>query len=144
MTAPRRRGPAVIDTDVFSSLLVPGSKLAASYQHLVVARQTFISFQTDAEIRFGAKLRGWGSARLVRMESTLASAEIVDSGPDLRDSYVQLRVECHRAGHPLAQKIHDSDRWVAATAIRLGLPLVSNDAIFDDVPGLVLETARNS
>jgi hypothetical protein len=28
----------------------------------------------------------------------------------------------------------------AATAVRLGIPLVSNDNIFRDVPGLELET----
>lgn len=49
-----------MDTDVYSSLLVPGSKIAVQYQSLIVARQTFISFQTEAEIRFGAQLRGWG------------------------------------------------------------------------------------
>jgi predicted nucleic acid-binding protein len=73
------------------------------------------------------------------MESRLAAAEIVDSGPELIETYVQLRVACQRAGHPLAQKIHNADRWVAATALRLELPLIANDRIFDDVPGLQLE-----
>lgn len=139
MTTSRRRGPAVVDTDVYSSLLVPESKIAVQYQSLIVARQTFISFQTEAEIRFGAQLRGWGRARLLRMESTLAAAEVIQSGPELIAVYVQLRTDCHRAGHPLAQKIHDADRWVAATALRLALPLVANDHIFNEVPGLRVE-----
>jgi predicted nucleic acid-binding protein len=133
------RGPAVIDTDVFSADLIPGSLLAARFRHLTLGRPTFISFQTAAEIRFGAMLRGWGASRLGRMESRLAAAEIVDSGPELIETYVQLRVACQRAGHPLAQKIHNADRWVAATALRLELPLIANDRIFDDVPGLQLE-----
>lgn len=139
MTSIGRRGPAVVDTDVFSADLVPGSLLAARYRSLTLERPTFISFQTAAEIRFGAQLRGWGTGRLQRMESRLAAAEVIDSGPELIETYVQLRVACHRAGHPLAQKIHDADRWVAATAIRLNLPLVANDGIFDDVPGLSVE-----
>jgi predicted nucleic acid-binding protein len=39
----------------------------------------------------------------------------------------------------LAQEIHDADRWVAATAVRLDLPLIANDKIFDDVSSLQLE-----
>lgn len=38
------------------------------------------------------------------------------------------------------QAHHDADGWVAATAIRLGVPLVSNDGIFANAPGLALET----
>ena len=129
----------VIDTDVFSADLIPGSLLAARFRQLTLGRPTFISFQTAAEIRFGAMLRGWGADRLRRMESRLAAAEVVDSGPELIETYVQLRVTCHRAGHPLAQKIHDADRWVAATALRLELPLIANDGIFDGVPGLQVE-----
>lgn len=142
MTARRWRGPAVIDTDVYSSELVPGSVLAERYRPLTVGRPTFISFQTAAEIRFGALRRGWGDARRVRMEARLAAAETVHSGPGLVALYAQLRADCFVAGHPLAQKIHDGDRWIAATALRLGLPLVSNDGIFEGVPGLVLESLR--
>ncbi|HTO00006.1 MAG TPA: PIN domain-containing protein [Microthrixaceae bacterium] len=133
------RGPAVVDTDVFSADLIPGSILALRYRSLTLGRPTFISFQTAAEIRFGAQLRGRGINRLRLMESRLAAAEVVDSGPELIEMYVKLRVACHRSGHPLAQKVHDADRWVAATAIRLDLPLIANDGVFDDVPGLLVE-----
>jgi predicted nucleic acid-binding protein len=44
-------------------------------------------------------------------------------------------------GHALSQREHDADRWIAATAIRLGIPLVSNDGVFAHAPGLVVETA---
>lgn len=144
MIVSRPRVPAVIDTDVYSSLLVPGSELAARYESLIVARQTFISFQTEAEIRFGAQLRGWGRARLLRMERALAAAEIVYAGPEVVEAYARLRTACHRVGHPLAQKVHDADRWVAATALRFDLPLVANDRIFDGVPGLRVERPQGS
>ena len=142
MTERRRRGPAVVDTDVYSAELVPGSALAARYGSLILGRPVFISFQTAAEIRFGALLRGWGRARLLQLEARLAAAETVHSGPALVAIQAQLRVDCRCSGHPLAHKIHDGDRWIAATAIRLGLPLVSKDAIFEDVPGLLVEALR--
>jgi predicted nucleic acid-binding protein len=49
-------------------------------------------------------------------------------------------VDCEAIGHALGQREHNADRWIAATALRLRVPLVSNDGIFRGVPGLVLES----
>ena len=57
--------------------------------------------------------------------------------------YAQLRADCEARGHALAQRAHTADRWIAATAIRLGVPLVSNDKIFREVPNLALESLAN-
>ena len=136
----RSRGPIVIDTDVFSADLVPGSRLAERYAPLITGRLAFISFQTAAELRYGAIRRGWGKPRMLRMGATIARVEVVHSGPELVAVYAQLRADCVAAGHALGQKAHTADRWIAATAIRLGIPLVSNDGIFRGAPGLQLET----
>jgi predicted nucleic acid-binding protein len=66
--------------------------------------------------------------------------QAVHSGPELVAVYAQLRADCVAAGHALGQKEHTADRWIAATAIRLGIPLVSNDGIFRGAPGVELET----
>jgi predicted nucleic acid-binding protein len=71
----------------------------------------------------------------------LASAEVVWPGPELLNAYVDLRVACERVGHALGQRGHDPDRWIAATALHLGVPLISHDGIFHGVPGLAFETA---
>ena len=76
---------------------------------------------------------------MVQLEARIGEAEVVHTGPDLVATYADLRVACQRDGHALSQREHDVDRWIAATAIRLGVPLVSNDGIFRDVPGLALE-----
>jgi predicted nucleic acid-binding protein len=114
------------------------------YEPLIVGRPAFISFQTAAELCYGAMLRGWGDARMLDLQARIAAAEVVHTGPDLIEVYARLRVVCRRAGHGLSQREHDADRWIAAAAIRLGPPLVSNDAIFEGVPGLVLESAHNA
>lgn len=93
-----------------------------------------------AEIRFGARLAGWGEHRLRSLEARLGAAEIVWAGSGLVDEYVALRHACVTSGHPLGQKIHEADRWVAATARWLGVPLVAHDAVFGDVPGLTVVT----
>lgn len=134
------RGPIVIDTDVFSADLVPRSRLTELYAPIIYGRPAFISFQTVAELRYGALRRGWGEARMLKLDAKIASAEVVHTGPELVLIYARLRADCEMQGHALGQREHTADRWIAATAIRLGVPLVSNDGIFRDAPGLKFET----
>lgn len=77
------------------------------------------------------------------MDAEIARAEVVHTGTDLVRTHVELRVACERIGHALGQRDHDADRWIAATALRLGVPLVSNDRIFEAAPGLVLEAVAS-
>lgn len=144
MSARSPRGPIVIDTDVFGAEIVPGSRLVAAYDPIIVGRPAFISFQTATELRYGALRRNWGPARMLKLEARINEAEIVHSGAELILIHAQLRADCERIGHALGQREHNADRWVASVALRLGIPLVSNDGIFRDVPGLTLETANNS
>ena len=92
----------------------------------------------------GAYRAGWGPTRLDRLDAKIAKAEVVWAGPALVERYARLRAECSLLGHALANKAHDADRWVAATAIYLGVPLVARDGVFRNVPGLNLETALTS
>jgi tRNA(fMet)-specific endonuclease VapC len=138
------RGPIVIDTDVFSADLVPGSKLAERYAPIITGRAAFISFQTVAELRYGALRRGWGTARMLKLDAKIQRAEVVHTGPELVLVCAQLRADCEAAGHALAQREHNADRWIAATALRLGITLVSNDTIFRGVPGLTLESVASA
>ena len=140
MTGPR--GPIVIDTDVYSADLSE-TALIAIYEPIIVGRLAFLSFQTVAELHFGALRRNWGAARMRKLDTKIAAAQVVHSGEDLVTTYAHLRAECVRLGHALGQREHDADRWIAATARRLGIPLVSNDRIFEGAPGLRLESARS-
>jgi predicted nucleic acid-binding protein len=135
------RSPIVIDTGVFGAALVTGSTLAVRYEPLIAGRPAFVSFQTVAELRFGALKRNWGVARMRQLDQRIAAAEVVYAGPELVALYAELRVACERAGLALGQREHDADRWIAATAMRLATPLVSDDRIFRGVPGLTVESA---
>lgn len=83
MATERGRRPVVVDTEVYSARLIPDSTLARRYEPLLVGRAEFVSFQTVAEVRCGALLRGWGAARLGRMEVAFGRIEIVYPGRDL-------------------------------------------------------------
>jgi predicted nucleic acid-binding protein len=134
-------GPIVVDTTVFGARLIKvRAGLARQHQPLIAGREAHISFVTEAELRFGARWAGWGEARLHRLEAVLASADAALPGPELIKASVSLRHQCMSTGHGLAQKEHEADRWVAATALWMGLPLGAHDGSFRDVPGLQLLT----
>ena len=135
------RGPVVVDTNVFGAGLTPRTApLAERYDRLVVGRNRYISFQTVMELEYGAARAGWGEPRRLRLTALIASSEVVWAGVELTQACAELRFACERIGHPLAQGGHNADLWIAATAVRLGLPLVSDDGLFDGVPGLLRET----
>jgi hypothetical protein len=56
VTAPGSRGAIVIDPDVFSADLVPTSRWAERSAPIITGRPAFISFQTAAELRYGASI----------------------------------------------------------------------------------------
>jgi len=51
-----------------------------------------------------------------------------------------VRTWCAKTGHGLGGKDHEADRWVAASAVWLDIPLVTHDAIFANVKDLTLLT----
>ncbi len=59
-------------------------------------------------------------------------------GPNGDGTSSLLRAECVAAGHGLAEKSNEADRWVAATARYVKVPLVSHDGVFVDAPGVEL------
>jgi predicted nucleic acid-binding protein len=130
----KSHGPIVIDTDVFSADLVPGSRLTELYAPIITGRPAFISFQTAAELRYGALRRGWGEARMLRLDAKIAMAEVVHSGPELVQVYARLRADCEAQGHALGQREHDADRWIASTALRLGCRLSPTTGSFETFP----------
>ncbi len=129
--------PVVIDT-MIAGALFSRRQLATKYEPHVHGRPLVISFVTVAELRFGALKANWGEARHAALEARLSSMTVVPSDSDLATVYAEMRVACERLGHGLGAKIHEADRWIASTAIRFGLPLVSHDGIFQDVPGLTV------
>jgi predicted nucleic acid-binding protein len=140
--------PVVVDTVLFGALLAGASQrrreLLRRYRQYLTGRPIVLAFPTVAELRYGAYKDGWGEARLRDLESRLREVQVVMPDNDLVEVCARLRLACKQRGHALHDKIHDADRWIAATAIRYGIPLVSDDGIFCDVPELrLLQVARD-
>lgn len=145
MSVRRRDSHVVVDTDVLSWLLdARPSPHADDAWRVVGRRQRVVSFVTVAELRYGALVAGWGELRLHRLERSLADLDIVHSTEALVHSYAELRTHATRIGHGLGHKIHEADRWVASTALALGLELVAGDGIFEGLPGLDVHRIRRA
>ncbi len=139
MTSRRASTHVVVDTDALSWALDPRPVPRAEAARARIADRTaVVSFVSVAEIRFGALRAGWGELRIRRLARSLADLDVVESDARLIDRYAELRAWASGGGHAIAQKIHEADRWVAATALALDLELVSGDRIFESIPGLVV------
>ncbi len=133
----------VVDTMVISWLFDDRpNPLGERYRDLISAQPVLLAFHTVMELRYGALRAGWGELRRRRLERGLAELTVVQPDDEMTTACAELRARCQRIGHALGDKVHDGDRWIAATAIRLGLPLVSHDALFDNAPGLQMITGR--
>lgn len=132
----------VVDTMVISWFFEdhPGA-LAEQYRELIAARPVLLAFQTVMELRYGALRANWGDLRCRRLERRIAELTVVQPDDEMVTTCARLRQSCRQVGHALGNKIHDGDRWIASAAIRLGLPLVSNDQIFLGAPGLAVLAA---
>lgn len=131
----------VADTMVVSALVNAGRDPGAAtrYRSVIDGRSVVVSFVTITEMRFGAIKAGWGEIRRRSLERVLARLVVVQPDDDLMLTCAELRASCLAAGHALGQKVHEADRWIAATAIALGVELISGDAVFENVAGLVLQ-----
>jgi len=128
----------VLDTDATSWLLDPRPlPQAEATRAFVGSRARVVSFVTVTELRYGDLRAGWGELRLRRLERSLGDLDVIQTNESLIKRCAALRNEAGRMGHPLDQKVHDADRWVAATALVLGLELVAGDGIFEGIPGSI-------
>lgn len=136
----------VVDTMVVSALVNErrDPATATEYRKLIDGRAVVISFVTVTEMRYGTLKANWGELRRRELERTLSRLVAVQPDDDLMTKCAELRDRCERDGVALGQKIHEADRWIAATALHLGVDLVSDDSVFENIDGLtVLSRSTN-
>jgi len=137
-----QKSAVVLDTMVVSAILNATRKPepAAEYSRLIARRRIVLSFATITELRYGALKANWSELRRRSLERSVAHFSIVQADDALMSTCARLRASCETDGHPLGQKLHEADRWIAATAIHLNLELVSDDRVFTSVNGLTVRS----
>ena len=128
----------VVDTDVASFLFKKDTRAALYARHLS-GHMLVISFQTLAEMELWALSAGWGARRKQQLEHYLRRYLVQDSSPALCRRWAEVLDDARRRGRPVAT----ADAWVAATAIFLNVPLVTNnESHFSSVPGLTVVSEK--
>jgi tRNA(fMet)-specific endonuclease VapC len=124
----------VVDTDVISFLLKDDTR-AQMYRPHLQDKMLVLSFMTVAELYQWAYQRNWGQKRLAWLEDRLHAFVIAPYDNDLCRRWATICVERQRSGKPISAQ----DAWIAATALRHEVPLVThNRADFSDITGLTI------
>jgi tRNA(fMet)-specific endonuclease VapC len=78
---------------------------------------------TVAEMRQGALDATWGPRKCDVLEAYLAEFSVLHSDNRLCSTWAAVRTESAHKGHPISS----ADAWIAATALVLRAPLVTNN-----------------
>jgi len=129
----------VVDTGVFSAALSRRRRARFEPQvRMIAGNQVFLAAVTVSELRYGALVAGWGQARRDRLEQAIEATTVVPVSDRLLTRAAELRHACRTAGHPLADRSHANDLWIATSAIHIGAPVLTADQVFAHTPGLEL------
>ena len=122
----------LLDTDVVSYLFKEDSRGELYAPHLI-DRELGIAIMTVAELFQWASMRQWGEKRIHQMETWLEQFTVLPV--DLETCRTWGAVRAYRSA--LGLPISPQDAWVAATALRYQLELVTHNAgDYQQIPGL--------
>ena len=126
----------LLDTDVFS-LFLRGDTRSVAYEPDVLGKVRCLSFASVAELRFGAIAAGWREPRRRQLEEAIGRTVILTGDDETTLRWAQVRAARQRLGRPIASE----DCWIAATALRHGLPLITHNGVhFEQIDGLKVIT----
>jgi predicted nucleic acid-binding protein len=111
----------------FASFAFRSGPLLAPYRPHLRGVDYVVSFQTVAEMRFGALVGRWSAQRRAVLEQFIAGLPIVGYSDSLATHWAELMSISRRAG----RRMECGDAWIAATALLLAAPLLTHDRDFD-------------
>jgi len=111
----------VLDTNIVSYLFKRDSRATLYAPHLL-DRELAIAMMTVAELFQWASLRNWGKSRVQRLEQHIERYTILPVDIDLCRQWAEVRATRSKAGLPISPQ----DGWIAATALRYKLALVTH------------------
>jgi len=113
----------VVDTDVASFVFKWHPEFAPRYVDVMRGSELIVSFMTVAEMRQGALDANWGPRRCAVLETYLADFSVLHTDSLLCSTWAAVRNESMRKGRQMSS----ADAWIAATALVLSAPLVTNN-----------------
>lgn len=115
----------LLDTTV-ASLLHPKKKqdaVRAQYEPHMQGQILALSFQTVAELWSWAEENNWGARHREGLERFIQRFLVIPYELELAKTWAQLSTHCKRIG----RRLEAGDAWIAATAVRFRIPLLTHD-----------------
>lgn len=120
---PTATAKLVVDTDVASFIFKWHPEFAPRYVDIIRGSELVVSFMTVAEMRQGALGANWGQRKRDMLEAYLADFSVLYSDSLLCATWAAVRNQSVRKGRQMGA----ADAWIAATALILSAPLVTNN-----------------
>ena len=134
-TDPSRRRVILVDTNVVSYRYRDDSRFGL-FKESLIGRVPAVSCVTYAEALKGAHDAKWPEKRIAQYEAYLRRHYmLIPIDRETAAGWARLVAECNGNGIELGC---DNDWWIAATALRHEIPLLTNDQTFRRVPGLAV------
>lgn len=122
----------LVDTNIIS-FLFKGDTRAQDYAAILTGQRLAVSFMTVAELFEWTKVRRWGPSRVRQLEDAMTKYLVLPSDAQTCRYWGEIRARGRFQGKTVAPQ----DAWIAATALRHQLPLVThNPSDFRDIHGL--------
>jgi tRNA(fMet)-specific endonuclease VapC len=112
----------VVDTDIVSYLLREDSHVDP-YRPYLTGSHLVVSFMTVAELDQWVLTRGWGARRRQQLLDHLGLFTTILVTRELCSLWASVMVQARASGRP----IQVADAWIAATALWLDVPLITNN-----------------
>lgn len=130
-------GSYLLDTNILLAVFAQDMAVLA---RLATTQQVYIPSIVLGELYYGAFNSGRVVENVARVDEAARSARVLACDAVTGGHYGQVKLSLRRKGRP----IPENDVWIAALALQHGLTLVSRDAHFMHVDGLVLESWRDA
>ncbi len=112
----------LLDTNVVSFLLKKDTR-AGQFEPLLSGKMLALSFMSEAELFRWSIERKWGDKQIQRLASALRRYLVLPYDQEIGWSWAGITARC--AGH--GKTIGPSDAWIAATACRHDMPLLTHN-----------------
>jgi tRNA(fMet)-specific endonuclease VapC len=115
----------LLDTTV-ASLLHPKKKvntLREKYEPHMQSQILALSFQSVAELWSWAEENNWGTKQRDGLAVFLQRFLVIPYDDDLAKAWAKVETHCKRMG----RRLEAGDAWIAATAVRYKIPLLTHD-----------------
>ncbi|HSH82153.1 MAG TPA: type II toxin-antitoxin system VapC family toxin, partial [Herpetosiphonaceae bacterium] len=130
----------LLDTNIVSYLFKRDSRAALYASHLLT-KELAIAMMTVAELLQWAAIRKWGATRVQQLEAEFDKYTILPI--DIAVCHAWATIRTHRSA--LGLPISPQDAWIAATALRYNLPLIThNPDDFQQIVGLTVITEHEN